>query len=41
VLKLDKSKEIKDEQETNIPLIYFTFDVLKLDKFNEVKEEQF
>ena len=40
VLKLDKFKEVKEEQLENIPLILVTLLVLTLDKFKEVKEEQ-
>ena len=39
LLKLDKFKEVKEEQKENIPLILLTLIVLKLDKFKEVKEE--
>ena len=40
VLKLDKSKEINDEQPTKISLIVVILDALKLDKFNEFNFEQ-
>ena len=40
VLKLDKSKEVKNEQPENILSISSTLEVLKLDKSNEVKIEQ-
>ena len=39
VLKLDKFKEVKEEQLKNIHLILVTLLILKLDKFKEVKEE--
>ena len=39
VLKLDKSKEVNDEQSENISLILVTLDVSKLDKSKEVNDE--
>ena len=40
MLKLDKSKEINDEQSENILNIVLTFDELKLDKSKEINFEQ-
>ena len=40
VLKLDKSKEVNDEQSENILDIDVTIEVVKLDKSNEVNDEQ-
>ena len=40
VFKLDKSKEVNDEQATNMSVIVVTLDVLKLDKSKEVKFKQ-
>ena len=40
LLKIDKFKEVKEEQFQNIPHILLTLLVLKLDKFKEIKEEQ-
>ena len=38
VLKLDKSSEVKDEQDINVPDIYSTFEVSKLDIFRKINE---
>ena len=40
VSKLDKFKEVNDEQETNISFISITFEVTNFDKFNEVNDGQ-
>ena len=41
ILKLDKSKDVKEVHSENIPPISVTSDISKLDKFKDFKEDIF
>ena len=40
VSKLERSRTVKDEQPSNISIIFVTFEVSKVERSREVKDEQ-